>query len=382
MPIHPEPSHDALFTNFQKKANCKITVVIPVKDEEKSIEACLASLEHQLDSEGKKIPYAFYEVLILANNCTDQTVTKLIDFQNKHLDFQLLFEDIQLHPDHSNIGYVRKLLMDIACRRQFAAKNAYILTTDGDTEVSPRWISSHLSIFKTKVDAVGGRIFLKQGELESMLPGSRKFHLLDEEYQLKAAAYKSYLLQEKHDLPPSHHQHFNGSFGITAYQYARTGGLPDVKFLEDCAFYERMLCYDTKICHSHDVQVFTSGRSAGRATFGLATQIQQWGQMGKIKEPYKVNSPEKIKALCLSKNILREFWEGKINEKEVIIKFENNLGKWSSRLRLHGDSFRSSYYFGTSMNQFEHENMHEFEKKYPKVPIEIALKKLRKISNI
>ena len=51
----------------------QVSVVIPAKDEAEGLPATLAALANQTDLQGQPLPPGCFEVLVLANNCTDAT---------------------------------------------------------------------------------------------------------------------------------------------------------------------------------------------------------------------------------------------------------------------------------------------------------------------
>lgn len=123
--------HKQLFSNFPIQQTVKASIVIPVKNEETYIEDLLNSLKGQVDLSGNKIDYVYFEILILANNCTDETVNLIKEFKKKNDEINLYLEEVTLDAEEANIGYVRKTLMDLAYARLCTNGGGIILTTDG-----------------------------------------------------------------------------------------------------------------------------------------------------------------------------------------------------------------------------------------------------------
>ena len=65
-------------------ARCELCVTIPVHNEEAGIAATLAALAAQVDAAGRPLDPERYEVLVLANNCTDATVARARRFAADH----------------------------------------------------------------------------------------------------------------------------------------------------------------------------------------------------------------------------------------------------------------------------------------------------------
>lgn len=111
----------------------KISVVIPVYNEEKYIKSCLESL--------KKQEVAPDEVIIVDNNCRDNTVAIVKEF---------------------NVTIVPENKQGIAAARNCgfsAATGDIIARTDADASLPPDWIKKIKENFEdSSIDAVGGPI--------------------------------------------------------------------------------------------------------------------------------------------------------------------------------------------------------------------------------
>ncbi|MGI8786465.1 MAG: glycosyltransferase [Pyrinomonadaceae bacterium] len=289
---------------------CFVSIVVPMRDEAEHLQRTLESFSLQVDLKNKPLDASAFEILILANNCSDDSVALARNWRRQNPEINVRVAEINLPKKNSNVGFVRRLLLDEAYRRLRLNRfgGGIIMTTDGDTRVAPDWIIQNVGEIEAGADAVGGRILLEDSELEKMNDKARYFHLLDEEYQLLAAEYECFSDALPHDIFPRHHQHFNGSFAVTTDAFERAGGIPQVNFLEDVAFYHALLRVDAKVRHSPQVKVFTSARTAGRSEIGLSFQISRWETMGKSGENYLVESADAIERRTLARKSLREFW--------------------------------------------------------------------------
>lgn len=293
------------------KPECIATVVLPVRDEESHLSANLESLAHQTDTRGRLFRPELFEIIIFANNCSDRSanIARLWRRKNQRLTIHVVEADIC--PENSNIGFVRKWMMDEAYRRLIKNNRGggVILTTDADTRVAPDWLAANLLEIKNGADAVGGRILISAEELKKMPSAARRFHLYDTVYRLLATEVEACLDFIAHDFLPRHHQHFNASFAVTTEAYRRAGGVPPVRFLEDVALYHALLRVDARFRHSPLVRVWTSGRECGRTEAGLSTQIKEWRLLGANGDHHYVESAASIKERAAQRKILRDFWE-------------------------------------------------------------------------
>ena len=305
-------------------SDCFVTVTIPVRNEAETIKETLKSLAGQVDFDDQPVNPKSFEIIVLANNCNDDSAKISRKFQHENPHLEIHTAEITLPKENANIGFVRRLLMDEAFRR--LRKNRFgggvIMTTDGDTIVADNWISANLREIEAGADAVGGRIIIPETELAKMDALCREIHLKDEEYRLLTAEIESLIDDLPFDNAPRHHQHFNGSFAVKTDIYEKAGGIPEVKFLEDCAFFDSLQRIDARVRHSPDVKVFTSARRAGRSEVGLSFQLNQWKKLSETGEDFLVESAESIverfRAKKKLRKIQREFSETKsIYQQEI-----------------------------------------------------------------
>lgn len=275
---------------------CFVSVTIPARNEAAHLEKSLASFARQVDLRGGKLDPNIFELLVLTNNCSDNSFEIARKFQNENKFLNLHIADISTAKENANSGFIRRFLMRKACERLISneRKGGIILTTDGDTQVAENWVAANIFEIENGADAVGGRILFTDAELAKMNPSARRFHLIDEKYRLLSAELESILDQLPHDSFPRHHQHFNGSFAVTTDAYRKAGGVPDVRFLEDAAFYQSLLRVDAKFRHSPLVKVYTSARETGRTEAGLSTQISDWINIGARGEDFRVESADAL----------------------------------------------------------------------------------------
>ena len=290
--------------------NCIATIVLPVRNEAGFLPKNLESFARQVDLDNRPFDANFFEIIIFANNCDDESakIARRWQRKNKHLNVHVA--EAKICPENSNIGFVRRWLMSEANDRlrRNRAKGGVILTTDADTAVASDWLAANLREINYGADAVGGRILIKADELKKMSGKARRFHLLDTDYRLLTAEIEARLDYIAHDYLPRHHQHFNASFAVTTAAFARAGGVPRVRFLEDVAFYQALLRVDARFRHSPKVTVETSSRQCGRTEMGLSTQINEWRKMGEKGDKLQVESAKAIEERIRLRKSLRLLW--------------------------------------------------------------------------
>ena len=132
-----------LFESSLPSERLRVCVILPVRNEALHIEATLEALRNELDLAGSPLDPSSYEVLLLANNCSDNTHNISVQYQKQYPDFLLRTAAVDLPVADANIGTVRRMLMDEACHRFdiIDNKSGIIASTDGDTTVDAQWIS-------------------------------------------------------------------------------------------------------------------------------------------------------------------------------------------------------------------------------------------------
>jgi len=290
-----------------------VSVIVPVRNEAKQLIHTLDAL--RLQQNDFKIPLdpELYEVLLLANNCSDNSFMIAQLYKKKYPSFRLFVAEIRLAEPVANIGTVRCLLMDEACARlnSIGNRKGIIASTDGDSEVDPTWIYHIIQEIRKGNDAVGGRIITKHYNDHSC-----KYYMQNEQYRNLVAKAESIADPVEHDPWPRHFQYFGANLAVTCKMYQKVGGIPQLPWLEDEAFYKALVQKDAKIRKSLKVKVTTSDRQDGRVAIGFAQQLREWAIMKKTNKPQLVPSAEEliIKFKCRQK--LRTCWSSQINYME------------------------------------------------------------------
>ncbi len=117
--------------------NLFISVIVVVKNEINNIEKLLQSIEKQTYSK------ELFEVIVV-NDASDDGTLELLYQLEKTLKINLLIVDLK--SDNSNLSG-KKFGISKAID---VAKGTFILATDGDCTVGPKWVESYVNCYKTK----------------------------------------------------------------------------------------------------------------------------------------------------------------------------------------------------------------------------------------
>lgn len=256
----------------------RASVVIPARDEAAHVVCALDALRDQRDLNGIRFDPALYEVLLLANNCRDATAQVARKWGAAHPEFALHIIEARFAGPNACVGYARRMAMNAACYRLSRSRSdepRAICSTDADTRVSAFWLAHLLEEFRLGADAVGGRILLNRHAGDA---ATRATYLLDTAYRLFAARLEAKIDPQSGDPWPRHFQFFGASLAVAPDVYARIGGLPRARCLEDVALENELLRRDLTVRHSPNALALTSARRDGRVETGLSTQLDEWAR--------------------------------------------------------------------------------------------------------
>lgn len=365
-----------LFKHVKPLSSLLISVIIPVRNEADNLYESLDALRRQVADKGNFLPKKTFEVLLLANNCSDNSFEIAKRYGSLFPDFQLVVAEICLPQDLANIGTVRRLLMDEACARLISVGNQHgiIASTDGDSAVSSTWIYEIIKEIKNGNDAVGGRIITRYHNTNTC-----NYYHQNEVYRNLVARAESLIDPRQHDPWPSHYQYYGASLAVTCSMYLQVGGLPRLPHLEDEALHKALILHDAKVRKSPRVQVITSDRHEGRVSVGFSQQLREWDHMRKINQPQLVTSAEELVTKFTYRRQLREIWL--LHEKHQYYN-PQNIVDISNELALNSDwlmnQLTTFHYFGRFWEQVEEAmSAGEWGKKWNLVDISIAIKGLQ-----
>ncbi|WP_138498022.1 glycosyltransferase [Nostoc sp. PA-18-2419] len=361
---------------------CEFCVIIPVRNEAQTLAATLTAFIHQVDLKGQALNPKRYEIILLANNCSDNSAAIAREFAQQHPQLALHVVEKTLPPEEAYIGRVRQILMDEAYHRLYSLgrRRGIIASTDGDSQVSPTWIAATLYEIACGADAVGGRILTDHDERSRLDPYLRACYLRDVGYRYLIAELETYLDPDPYDIFPRHHYHNGASLAVTAEMYALAGGLPPVRTPEDVAFYRALVRVNARFRHSPLVKVVTSARQTGRTSIGMANQLSEWIEMGRRQQSFLVESAAAIETRFTARRQLRVMWWCVLNGYQLthskVTPLADMLGVSSQWLV---QKLTQPCTFGQLFEQVE-QRQHKEEiwlKRWPSVEIRQAIQDLR-----
>jgi glycosyltransferase involved in cell wall biosynthesis len=362
-----------VFNHRSPDPELKVCVVLPVKDEADNIFSTLEALRQQFDLNNQRLAYNVYEILLLANNCLDNTAQIACEYAKRHPGFALHVTSVELTSDLAHVGFARKMVMDEASRRFSLLHNSsgIIASTDGDTIADSKWIAHIIYEIEQGAEAVGGKIDTVSTEI-----ACGDYYLADEKYRTLLAQLESILDPALHDPWPRHFQYFGANLAIKSSVYEAVGGLPAKRFLEDSALHEALFRKDIKIRKSPYVLVQTSPRLAGRVEIGFSEQLRTWAQMKEERRLQFVPSASEMITLFYIRKELRRLWENRyqgISEEAVQrIASEFHLtATWLGSAVLHSCHFGELW-----LSIEEHRKTGNWPERFPQEDIFVTISRL------
>ncbi len=221
-----------------------VAVVVPARNEELLLPACLASLAATVADLVAVRPVRAHVVVVL-DDCTDGTAAVVATSG----------EDVVAVPvSVRKVGAARAAGVAAALRREAGCPpgRLWIASTDADSTVPVGWLRNQVALADQGADAVVGTVTVADWR-------DRPPHLP----RLWSATYR----------PGKGHGHVHGAnLGCTGEAYLASGGFPARPTGEDVALV-RALSATGVVVRTADLPVVTSARAAARAPQGFANYL-------------------------------------------------------------------------------------------------------------
>jgi glucosyl-3-phosphoglycerate synthase len=233
-------------------------VVVPARDEEARVGACLRALATQRAVDPAKVL-----VVLVLDGCQDRTRERALAVAQSLPALRLQCVDGPARGP----GPARALGLRVARQAVGAdAGEALLASTDADTRVAGDWLTVQLAAVADGARAIGGLIDLDPREAAALPPGA---------VAAREARVPARLAAVRRWQPDAEHHQFSGaSLALTAATYDLVGGLPAVAELEDEALERQLRAHGVPIRYLRAVRVTTSARLDGRcAGAGLAVAL-------------------------------------------------------------------------------------------------------------
>jgi hypothetical protein len=292
-------------------AACRMTVVIPAKNEEAFILRALQAFAEQRDAHGARLDLATFDVIVYCNDCIDGTADRARRFAEEASGLSIHVVDGRLPSTAAHVGTARRNALELAAQRFEAARrtDGIVASTDADSVVDPTWVTTMLREMRG-VDAVAGHVTIDASERDAMLAPLRLLYDRELVYRRELGFAESRFDPRPYDPFPRHDTFVGANFATTVLAYRRAGGLAPLPRLEDLAFSRALERVDARIRHTYDATAVTSARSIARVDGGFGTFLTELSTLGDRKGEYLVRSGRAIVEDAMARNLLRAYWLG------------------------------------------------------------------------
>jgi len=247
-----------------------VGVVVPARNEQDSIGACLRSVQRALQSLPADVAVA---VAVVLDRCSDETSERVAVVNHDWPELEVLVVGgngpLSVQPtgaQTADVGMLRSLGLSraLARLRPRPTDRTWLLSTDADTTVPTDWVCEHLRL------AAGGA------------HGVAGLAELDGEAHLSSTARERYGEIVASGVQDGSHDHvYCANLGFRADAYLAVAGFPvGAGPGEDHGLWRRMAAAGYRLEHPTSLRVRTSGRLHGRAEGGLADLLLALQQRG------------------------------------------------------------------------------------------------------
>lgn len=224
-----------------------ILVVIPARDEQERLPACLAAVQAAAAQLTPASPPV--RVVVVLDSCTDASAE--IVRRTSWVD--------AVSADLGAVGAARALGIERGLAELGAAGGRrwnWIACTDADTLVPTDWLRTHLAAARTGVDLLLGTVRPDEAEL--------------------APSVLSRWLG-RHQFTDGHPHIHGANMGVRSDTYRRAGGFAPIAEHEDVRLVERVRALGARVMSTGASPVLTSGRLIGRTPGGMAGYLLALG---------------------------------------------------------------------------------------------------------
>jgi len=227
-------------------------VVVPARDEEELLPACLAALAAA--AQVPELVGTAVQVVVVADGCTDRTVTVAREAGVAVLEST---------DPAGNVGEARHRgvlwLLAAAARAGVPPERVWLASTDADSQVPVDWLGVQRTAASSGVDAFVGTVEID--DWTGFAPGA---------VVAFGAAYDAWRAGGAGAVHPHVH---GANLGVRGSAYLRVGGFPPLTVSEDRGLVGALLLSGAGVLRSPASPVRTSARRVARSRGGLGTDL-------------------------------------------------------------------------------------------------------------
>ena len=226
-----------------------VLIVVPARDEELLLPACLASLRRAAEHAAlARIPV---RIAVVLDRCSDRSGELAVPL--------LRSGDLLLEQRDGNVGVARRegARALVAAESGRPGSSVWIATTDADSRVPADWLARQVELADSGADAVAGTI------------------AVDDWHEQPRGTRDLFLARYASELRPAAHGHVHGTnLGVRGSTYEEVGGLEALPLAEDHALVDALEAHGARVMRPPSLRVATSGRRESRAPGGFSDHLR------------------------------------------------------------------------------------------------------------
>lgn len=219
----------------------RVVVVVPARDEERLLPACLDSVREARRVLTRRRPELDVEVVVVLDRCTDGSAEVVARYGDV----------LSLESSRGCVGAARAVGVTAALRGTGDPSTTWVANTDADTSVPADWLVTQVELADEGLDLVLGTVV--PHDLESRL--------------LRAWS-------QRHHLREGHGHVHGANLGVRASSYLAAGGFGAEPLHEDVLLAEAVKTAGGRWLATDATRVRTASRWRGRVRGGFATYLR------------------------------------------------------------------------------------------------------------
>ena len=220
----------------------RVVVVVPARDEERLLPACLDSIREARRALAQRRPELGVEVMVVLDRCTDRSAQVVAGYGDVR----------SLVSTAGCVGAARAAGVAAALPPTCAHRRTWLASTDADTQVPADWLLAQVEFADEGLDLVLGTV----------VP-----------YDLETRVLRAW--SQRHHLGEGHPHVHGANLGVRASSYLAAGGFAAVPLHEDVLLAEAVKASGSAWVATDAVRARTASRRRGRVSGGFATYLRE-----------------------------------------------------------------------------------------------------------
>jgi cellulose synthase/poly-beta-1,6-N-acetylglucosamine synthase-like glycosyltransferase len=235
-----------------------IVIVVPARNEEELLGACLLRLGKAMDRLNRARPELEIRLTVVLDQCRDSSPALAASFAANDPRLSVLSVGCGV------VGATRAAGIDFALESlatdtlaRHSPERIWIACTDADTRVPVHWLTRAVKLAESGSDVIAGTVEPDSADMDQ-------------------AFYA--LWWRDHDRGEGHGHIHGANLGFRASAYCAVGGFDPVPVSEDVLLVEKLRRSGARVTATGKIHAITSGRMQGRVGSGFAGYLRKLAQ--------------------------------------------------------------------------------------------------------